>query len=213
MGCPGSSVGKDSPCSAVDWGLISGSGRSPGGGNGNPLQYSCLENPMDTGAWRTTVHGVARVRHDLATKPPSPPSKRVMSFLIIFKVCCTSLLNSWFVCVCVCVCVYVCGFPQLCWVIWFIANPSFGEREQTPSNKLSERLITAQPQGWPLVSSHFNFITILFSYLTKFHSFLNFKIKLLWSSLPQSPRGHPCWFSWLCVCVCVCVGRSMACPL
>ena len=36
----------------------------------NPLQYSCLENPMDRGAWRATVHGVARVRHDLATKPP-----------------------------------------------------------------------------------------------------------------------------------------------
>ena len=70
MGSPGGSVGKDSPCSAVDWGLISGSSRSPGGGNGNPLQYSCLENPMDTGGWRTTVHGVARVRHDLATKPP-----------------------------------------------------------------------------------------------------------------------------------------------
>ena len=43
---------------------------SPGEGNGNPLQYSCLENPMDRGAWRATVHGVARVGHNLATKPP-----------------------------------------------------------------------------------------------------------------------------------------------
>ena len=43
--------------------------RSPGEGNGNPLQYSCLENPMDRGAWQATVHGVARVGHDLATKP------------------------------------------------------------------------------------------------------------------------------------------------
>ena len=42
-----------------DLGLIPGSGRSPGGGNGNPLQYSCLENPMDRGAWWATVHGVA----------------------------------------------------------------------------------------------------------------------------------------------------------
>ena len=42
-----------------DWGSIPGLGRSPGGGNGNPLQYSCLENPMDRGAWRATVHGVA----------------------------------------------------------------------------------------------------------------------------------------------------------
>ena len=41
-----------------------------GEGNGNPLQYSCLENPMDRGAWRATAHGVARVGHDLVTKPP-----------------------------------------------------------------------------------------------------------------------------------------------
>ena len=47
--------------------LILGSGRSPGEGNGNSLQYSCLENPLDRGAWQTTVHGVARVRHDLVT--------------------------------------------------------------------------------------------------------------------------------------------------
>ena len=43
-----------------DAGLILGSGRSPGEGNGNPLQYSCLGNPMDKGAWQTTVHGVAK---------------------------------------------------------------------------------------------------------------------------------------------------------
>ena len=50
--------------------MIPGSGRSPGEGNGNLLQYSCLEDPMDRGAWRATVHGVERVGHDLATKPP-----------------------------------------------------------------------------------------------------------------------------------------------
>ena len=43
-------------------GLIPGSGRSPGEGNGNPFQYSCLENSMDTGVWRATVHGVTKVR-------------------------------------------------------------------------------------------------------------------------------------------------------
>jgi len=48
------------------------SGRSPGKENGNPLQYSCLENLMDRGAWQATVHGVSRVRHDLATQPPPP---------------------------------------------------------------------------------------------------------------------------------------------
>ena len=47
---------------ARDTGSVPGSGRSPGGGHGNPLQYSCLENLMDKGAWRTTVHGVAKSR-------------------------------------------------------------------------------------------------------------------------------------------------------
>ena len=56
-----------------DSGSIPGLGRSLGEGNGNLLQYSCLENPMDRGAWRATVHGVTRVGHDLETKPPPPP--------------------------------------------------------------------------------------------------------------------------------------------
>ena len=60
---------KNLSASAGDTGLIPGLGRSPGGGNGNPLQYSCLGNPVDRGAGWATVHGVARVRHDLATKP------------------------------------------------------------------------------------------------------------------------------------------------
>ena len=55
---------KESACNAEDAagakGLISGSGRSPGEGNGNPLQYPCLENPMDRGAWGATAHGVAK---------------------------------------------------------------------------------------------------------------------------------------------------------
>jgi len=54
--------------------LIPGQGRSLREGNGNLLQYSCLGNPMDRGAWWAIVHGVTRVRHDLATKPPPPLS-------------------------------------------------------------------------------------------------------------------------------------------
>ena len=73
-GFPCSSVGKESACSAGDMGSIPELGRSPGEGNGNPLQYSCLENLMDRGVWWATVHGVARVGHDLATKPPPPPA-------------------------------------------------------------------------------------------------------------------------------------------
>ena len=57
------------PAMLGDLGLITGSGRSPEEGNGNPLEYSCLEYPKDRGAWWTTTHWVARVRHDLATKP------------------------------------------------------------------------------------------------------------------------------------------------
>ena len=62
--------GKESAYNAGDVGLIPGSVRSPGEGNGNPLQYSCLENPMERGAWQATAHGVTRVRHDLVTQPP-----------------------------------------------------------------------------------------------------------------------------------------------
>ena len=58
-GFPGASDGKASACNAGNLGSIPGLGRSSGG-DGNPLQYSCLENPMDGGAWRSTVHGVAK---------------------------------------------------------------------------------------------------------------------------------------------------------
>ena len=58
-GFPGGSEVKASASNAGDAGSIPGSGRSPGEGNGNPVQYSCLENPMDRGAWWATVHGVA----------------------------------------------------------------------------------------------------------------------------------------------------------
>ena len=56
------SDGKASACNAGDPGSISGSGRSPGERNGNPLQYSCLENSMDRGTWWATVHGIAKHR-------------------------------------------------------------------------------------------------------------------------------------------------------
>ena len=62
-GFPGDSVVKNLPANAGDTGEVSsvpGSGRSPRGGNGNPLQYSCLGNPVDRGAWGATVHGVAK---------------------------------------------------------------------------------------------------------------------------------------------------------
>ena len=62
LGFPGGSEVKTSACNAGDLGSIPGLGRSPGEGNGNPLQYSCLENPMDRGAWWATVHRVTKSR-------------------------------------------------------------------------------------------------------------------------------------------------------
>ena len=72
-GFPGGSEVKASACNVGDLGSIPGSGRSPGEGNGNPLQYSCLENPMDRGAWWATVHGVAK------SQTPSALDLNVMS--------------------------------------------------------------------------------------------------------------------------------------
>ena len=60
MGFPGGSVIKNPPANARDSGSILGSGISPGEGNGNPLQCSCLENPLDRGTWWATVHGLAK---------------------------------------------------------------------------------------------------------------------------------------------------------
>ena len=74
---PGGSEGKASVCNAGDLGWIPGSGRSPEEGNGNPLQHSCLENPMDGGAWQATVHGVAKSWTQLSD---------FTFFLLLFKV-------------------------------------------------------------------------------------------------------------------------------
>ena len=86
-GFPGGSYGKASACNAGDLGSIPGSGRSLGEGNGNPLQYSCLENSMDRGAWWATVHGVPKSRtrlsnftHSLVSFPEGLP----------FSIFCTS---------------------------------------------------------------------------------------------------------------------------
>ena len=77
LGFPGGSASKESACNAGDPSLIPGSGRSPEGRNGNPLQYSCLENPMDRGVWWATVHGIAKSwtqlsEHGHGADPPWP---------------------------------------------------------------------------------------------------------------------------------------------
>ena len=77
---------KESACNVGDMGLIPESRRSPERGNGNPLQYSSLENPMDRGAWRVIVHEVSNSQTQLSTHaymytPPEPPSNRPTSHL------------------------------------------------------------------------------------------------------------------------------------
>ena len=79
MGFPGGSVVKNPPANAGDIGdagLIPGSERSSGRGNGNPFQYSSLGNPMDRGAWWAAAPGVSRFGHELATRQPPPGGNR-----------------------------------------------------------------------------------------------------------------------------------------
>ena len=75
MGFPGGSNNKELACNAGDLGSIPGLGRSPGEGNGNPIQYSCLENPMDSGAWWATVHGVEKSQTRLSDKKKKEKGK------------------------------------------------------------------------------------------------------------------------------------------
>ena len=109
---PCSSVGKESACNAGDLISIPGSWRSPGEGNGNPFQYSCLENLMDRGAWWAPVHGVTRVGHDLATKPPPQPNtSHLYSPSLYFLLQTSSLLRT---------CWSPADLPpeDMCWSFW-----------------------------------------------------------------------------------------------
>ena len=83
----GSPSGKESTCKAGNMGMgtIPGSGRSPGEGNGNPLQYSCLENSRDRGAWQAIVHGIKRAVHSLAIKPPPPPPSSSIDYFLTIR--------------------------------------------------------------------------------------------------------------------------------
>jgi len=78
---------KNPPADAGDLGIIPGSGRSPGGGNGNTLQYSCLENPMDGGAWQAIVHEVSESQTQLSTHAWCSLKSRIsynfLSYLIL----------------------------------------------------------------------------------------------------------------------------------
>ena len=87
MDFPGGSVVKTALANAGDAGSILRLGRSLGLTSGNPLQYSCLGNPMDRGSWQATVHGILGVEHDFVTKPPEHPMREHFGF------CCSSAIN------------------------------------------------------------------------------------------------------------------------
>ena len=90
MGFPGISAGKESACIAGDLGLIPGLGRSLAGGHGNPLYYSCLENPRDGGAWWAAVYGVAQSQtrlKRLSSGSSSKPALIIAAILIIVNDC------------------------------------------------------------------------------------------------------------------------------
>ena len=113
-GLPGCSVVKNLPANAGDVGLIPGSGRSSGAGNGNSLQNSCMKKPMDRGAWKATVHGVAQSWTWLSDwLSIHTVVLNYLSFLIeiyiyicVYVYICTYSLNC--MCVCIVVCIYVC---------------------------------------------------------------------------------------------------------
>ena len=91
----GGSDGKASAYNAGDLGSIPGLGRSPGEGNGNPLQYSCLENPMDRGAWWATAHGVAKSRTRLSDFTSQVISTQVVRVSPCEKYCSKPQGDSW----------------------------------------------------------------------------------------------------------------------
>ena len=86
MGFPGGLDGREYAYNAGDPGLIPGWGRSPGEGNGNPLQYSFLENPMDRGAWWATVHGVAKNQTRLSDFHSLMASVQALGLLVLYVV-------------------------------------------------------------------------------------------------------------------------------
>ena len=93
-GFPGGAVVKDPPASSGDPGSIPRLGRSPGGGNGNPLQYSCLENSMARGPWTATVHGVAKSRTRLSARAHRPQKQAQFFLTELLSHLCSGELRS-----------------------------------------------------------------------------------------------------------------------
>ena len=92
MGFPVGIVVKNPPTNAGDAGSISGLGSSPGEGNGNPLQYCCLENSMDRGAWQATVHGVTKTQTQLSTHAHIVPGAEIEAVMLRGAVCTPAFL-------------------------------------------------------------------------------------------------------------------------
>ena len=98
MGFPGGVVMKNPPAyvgDSRDAGLIPGSGSSPEGGNGNPLPYSCLENPMDRGAWQTIVKGVTKSQSQLRNKTAATNTYIYIFFMYIYSFLFYSIIGCY----------------------------------------------------------------------------------------------------------------------
>ena len=130
MGFPGGTSGKEPACQCRRHrrrGLISGLGRSSGGGRGNPLQCSCLENPMDRRAWQATVHRVAKSQTQL---------KRLSTHAYPIHI---------YICVCVCVCIYIYIIKRLIIRLWVISSCNYGAgKSRICSLPESSRLETSE---------------------------------------------------------------------
>ena len=122
-GCIGLSVVKNPPANAGDMGSIPRSGRSPGGGNGNLLQYCFLDNPRDRGAWRATVHGVTKSQirfRDWLNNNNNNSMCCVFYFLSILQIFSLSLLISNFIIMCLGMVFFVFIMFGVFWTSWIV---------------------------------------------------------------------------------------------
>ena len=99
--------GKESACKAREVGLLSGSGRSSGERSSNPLQYSCMGNPMDRGAWQATVHGVAK-ESDMTWRVNN---NNTDWFLMLTQTCISGICPAWSWCIILFMCCYIFLYP------------------------------------------------------------------------------------------------------
>ena len=139
---PTGSAVKNPPANAGDASSIPGSRRPPGEGNGNPLQYPCLGNAMDRGAWQLTVHGVARIGHDLETKQQQQYMLQVYNMKAKITQSCLTLCNPMDYTV-----HRILQARILEWVAFPFSRGSSQPRDQTQVSRIVGNSLPDEPQG------------------------------------------------------------------